>query len=53
MNADRIQTKIERVAIQEAKTLLKTLELLEKEFHLDSDGHALAGELERWLSHIQ
>jgi hypothetical protein len=53
MNADKIQTKIERVAIQEAKALLKTLDLLADEFHLDSDGHALAGELQRWLSHIQ
>ena len=47
-----LRGKAEEIAIQQGKTLLMTLTLLEQEFHLDSDGVQLAGYLERWLEHM-
>ena len=43
----------EAKAIKEAKELRTTLIELERIGALDSDGHALVGELTRWLIHIQ
>jgi hypothetical protein len=45
-------TKLEQIAKDQAKTLIKTLELLELEGLGDSDLLELKRELNAWISHI-
>ena len=45
-------TKLEQIAKAQAKTLVKTLELLELEGLSDSDMRELKRELNAWISHI-
>jgi hypothetical protein len=45
-------TKLEQIAKDQAKTLIKTLELLELEGLGDSDLSELKRELNAWISHI-
>ena len=45
-------TKLEQIAKAQAKTLVKTLKLLELEGLEDSDMQELRRELNAWISHI-
>jgi hypothetical protein len=45
-------TKLEMIAKSQAKTLIKTLELLESQDLGDSDLAELKRELNNWISHI-
>ena len=45
-------TKLEMIAKSQAKTLIKTLELLESQGLGDSDLAELKHELNNWISHI-